>query len=342
LAAATQHIAIKKRLFLVLLGIFVVIMIGTNGYYMLYGGQSGFLDCMYMTVISLTGVGYGEVLQVTGNVPAQIFTMILITFGMGVIFYGISTMTALIVEGELSGILKRQKMQKDISKLKGHYIVCGGGETGRPLISELISNRESVVLIEQDQKNIDLCRNIGEICYIAGDATEDENLTTAGIDKAKGIVVCLPSDKDCLYVTMTARILNRKLRIVSRMMDPKHETKLKIAGADRVVSPNAIGALRMASEMIRPTVVDFLDKMLRSSQGTLRFNELTLSEAGVFSGKTIGESGIKDKFKLLIVAVKEEQGSISFNPPPSLGLKGGTTLIVMGDVADIQKAKKAC
>jgi len=342
MAASTQHMAIKKRLFVVLLGIFVVVMVGTSGYYMLYGGKSGFLDCLYMTVISLTGVGYGEVFQVTGNVPAQIFTMILITFGMGVIFYGISAMTALIVEGELSGILKRQKMQKDISKLKGHYIICGGGETGRPLIAELISNKESIVLIEQDQKRIDLCRIIGDIYHIAGDATEDENLTAAGIDKAAGIIVCLPSDKDCLYVTMTARILNRELRIISRMSDRKHEAKLKIAGADGVVSPNAIGALRMASKMIRPTVVDFLDQMLRSSQGTLRFNELTLSDGGVFSDKTIGESGIKDKFGLLIVAIKGEQGTISFNPSSSMRLKGGITLIVMGDVADIEKAKKVC
>ena len=185
MATATQHMTIKKRLFLVLLGIFIVVMAGTNGYYILYGGQSGFLDCMYMTVISLTGVGYGEVLQVTGNVPAQIFTMILITFGMGIIFYGISTMTALIVEGELSGILKRQKMQKHISKLKGHYIVCGGGETGLPLIAELINNRESVVLIEQDPKQIQRIKPIGDICHVEGDATEDQNLIVAGIDNRR-------------------------------------------------------------------------------------------------------------------------------------------------------------
>ena len=342
MSATKQHRAIKKRLFVVLLGIFIVVMAGTNGYYMLYGGHSKFLDCMYMTVISLTGVGYGEVLQVTGNVPAQIFTMVLITFGMGVIFYGISAMTALIVEGELSGILKRQRMQKDISKMKNHYIVCGGGETGRPLISELLSNREAVVLIEQDQAHIDLVRDICDIPYIEGDATEDQNLIAAGIETAAGIVVCLPSDKDCLYVTMTARMLNRKLRIISRMADQKHEAKLRIAGADGVVSPNAIGALRMASEMIRPTAVDFLDQMLRSSGGTLRFNQLPLSETGAFSDRSIGESGIKDKYRLLIVGLKEEEGNISFNPPPTKVLKCGMKLIVMGDVADIQKAKKIC
>ena len=334
--------SIKKRLFLVLLGIFFVVMAGTNGYYLLFGGQSGFIDCMYMTVISLTGVGYGEVLQVTGNVPAQIFTMILITFGMGIILYGISAMTALIVEGELSGILKRQKMQKDISKMKDHYIVCGGGETGLPLISELVSNKESVVLIEQDPKQLERLESIGDITYIAGDATEDENLVAAGVGKAAGIIVCLPSDKDCLYVTMTARMLNRNMRIISRMTDRKHEAKLRIAGANGVVSPNAIGALRMASEMIRPTVVDFLDKMLRSSQGTLRLNELVLSENGTFSGKTIRESGIKDKFGLLIVGIREKQGTITFNPPPSLALGVGSTLIVMGEVTNLKKAKNIC
>ena len=342
MTTANHHMSIKKRLFLVLLGIFFVVMAGTNGYYLLFGGQSGFIDCMYMTVISLTGVGYGEVLQVTGNVPAQIFTMILITFGMGIILYGISAMTALIVEGELSGILKRQKMQKDISKMKDHYIVCGGGETGLPLISELVSNKESVVLIEQDPKQLERLESIGEITYIAGDATEDENLVAASVGKAAGIIVCLPSDKDCLYVTMTARMLNRNMRIISRMTDRKHEAKLRIAGANGVVSPNAIGALRMASEMIRPTVVDFLDKMLRSSQGTLRLNELVLSENGTFSGKTIRESGIKDKFGLLIVGIREKQGTITFNPPPSLALGVGSTLIVMGEVTNLKKAKNIC
>ena len=121
-------------------------------------------------------------------------------------------------------------MQKDISKMKNHYIVCGGGETGRPLISELLSNGEEVVLIEQDRTHIDLVRGICDIPYIEGDATEDQNLIAAGIETAAGIVVCLPSDKDCLYVTMTARMLNRKLRIISRMADQKHEAKLRIAG----------------------------------------------------------------------------------------------------------------
>jgi len=332
---------IKKRLLFVVLAVFIVTMGGTIGYYLLYAGKTSFIDCMYMTVISLTGVGYGEIIAVTGNVPAQIFTMALIVFGMGIIFYGISALAAMIIEGDLSGILRRQKMVKEIKKLKDHYIVCGGGETGRPLIAELLKNMKTVVLIEASKASIELCKSLGELHYIAGDATDDQNLIAAGIANAEGIIVCLPSDKDCLYVTMTARMFNRKVRIISRMTNAKHRAKLKKAGADGIVSPNAIGALRMASEMIRPTVVDFLDTMLRSEEGALRISQLTVSENGTLEGKTVRDSGIKDRFNLLILGIKKEEGEIQFNPPPSHSLEKGTILILMGDVADMERARKA-
>ena len=331
---------IRKRLFFVLLAIFFVTMGGATGYFLLYGGKSGFIDCLYMTVISLTGVGYGEVFVVTGNVPAQIFTMVLITCGMGIIFYGISALAAWIIEGDLSGILRKKKMLKEIKKLRNHYIVCGGGETGRPLIAELVKNMKTIVLIETSEDMIEQCKSVCDLLYVQGDATEDQNLIAAGIANAAGIIVCLPSDKDCLYVTMTARMFNKNLRIISRMANPKHKAKLKMVGADAIVSPNAIGALRMASEMIRPTVVDFLDKMLRSKAGTLRINEITISENSAVEGKRIGESKIKEKFRLLILGIKEGPDDIAFNPPVSQILKKGMTLIIMGDVADMKRAKQ--
>ena len=135
---------IRKRLYFVLLAIFVVISAGSIGYYILFDGKPKFMDCIFMTVISLTSVGYGEILQVTGNATAQIFTMILITFGMGILLYGMSSLTALLVEGDLSGMLRKKQIDKQIKKLNNHYIVCGGGETGCPLIAELIKNREQV------------------------------------------------------------------------------------------------------------------------------------------------------------------------------------------------------
>lgn len=332
---------IRKRLFLVLLAIFFVTMGGSTGYFLLYGGESKFIDCLYMTVISLTGVGYAEIIKVTGNVPAQIFTMVLIVFGMGIIFYGISALAAWIIEGDLSGILRKKKMLKEIKKLKNHYIVCGGGETGQPLIAELVKNMKTTVLIDSSEDMIEKYKSAYDLPYVQGDATDDQNLIAAGIAKAAGIIVCLPSDKDCLYVTMTARMFNKKLRIISRMANPKHKAKLKLVGADAIVSPNAIGALRMASEMIRPTVVDFLDKMLRSKAGTLRINEITISENSAVEGTPIGESKIKEKFGLLILGIKEGTDDTAFNPPASRILKKGMTLIMMGDVADIKRAAQA-
>jgi len=332
---------IRRRLIFLVLTIVIVIMLGSIGYYILFEGNQKFIDCMYMTVISVTSVGYGEILTVTGNVAAQIFTMILITFGMGVILYGISTLTVIMVEGGLSGIIRKRKMAKEINKLSGHHIVCGGGETGRPLVSELIKNRETVVLIEKDISQIEHCKDIDELLYIQGDASEDQNLIDAGIARAAGILICLPSDKDNLYITMTARMLSPSVRIVCRMTDPKLEPKLKKAGANQVVSPNFIGALRMASEMIRPTVVDFLDSMMRSRKGVLRINQITISENSGLSETTIMRSGIRDRYNLLILGVKHGKEEIEFNPGPSFVLKPGMILIVMGEIDDVEKARRA-
>ncbi|MDA8404414.1 MAG: potassium channel family protein, partial [Desulfobacteraceae bacterium] len=288
---------IKKRLYLILASIFLIVVIGSLGYYLLFNGHEKLIDCIFMTVISLTTVGYGEVIAVTGNPPAQIFTMVLITFGMGVILYGISTLTAILIEGELTDILRKRKMQKAIEKLSNHYILCGGGETGRPLLCELAKSRELIVLIESDKNHIDLSLElVPGLLYIEGDATDDQNLIKAGIKDASGIIIAIPWDRDNLYITMSARMLNPSIRIVTRMTDPKIEPKFRKAGADSVVSPNFIGALRMASEMIRPAAVDFLDQMLRSGEGNLRIHELTIRPHSPLAGKTISESGLKNKF----------------------------------------------
>jgi len=331
---------IKKRLYFLLVVMFLVFLIGSFGYYLLFGGRYDFIDYVYMTVISLTSVGYGEVIEVSGNRKAQIFTMVLITFGMGVIVYSLSTLTALLIEGDLTGILRKKKMKQQIGKLHHHHIVCGGGQTGRPLLSELSKNREQFVLIEKDLKKIESCAMGEDLLCIEGDATDDQLLMDAGIDKAAGIIITLPSDKDNLYITMTARMLRSDIRIVSRMTDSRMAEKFKNAGADRVVSPNTIGALRMASEMIRPTVVDFLDTMLRSQQGNLRIHEINIEKHSSMEGKPISASGLKDKFGLLILGLRSTSGSIQFNPPSSEVLTNGTTLIVMGEVENITAARK--
>ncbi|MBW1892269.1 MAG: potassium channel protein [Deltaproteobacteria bacterium] len=330
---------INKRLKLLMVAILLIFLSGSIGYYIIFGGTEKFIDCVYMTVISLTSVGYGEVFKISGNITAQVFTMVLITFGMGIILYALSSLTALLIEGELRGILRKNKMKKQINKIKNHYIVCGGGRTGTPLLEELIKSGEEVVLIELDTKKLDSFNKIDGLLSVEGDATDDQNLMDAGIEKAAGILITLPSDKDNLFVTMSARMLNKKIRIITRMNDQKLEAKMKKAGANSVVSPDSIGAMRMASEILRPTVVNFLDTMLRSKQGVLRIHELNVSDHSTLAGKKISESGLKDKFELLILGLKENNQDIIFNPLSSHILETDTKLIVLGKVADIARLK---
>jgi voltage-gated potassium channel len=232
-------------------------------------------------------------------------------------------------------------MEKRIKKLKNHYIVCGGGETGRQILAELIKSKEQVVLIEQDADRIERCSSMYDLLYVKGDATDDKNLLAAGVAQAAGIIISLPSDKDTLYVTMTARMLNKKMRIISSMVDQNLEPKLKKAGANSVVSSNYIGALRMASEMIRPTVVEFLDRMLRSRHGNLRIHELAISESSDIVGKKISESGLKDKFDLLVLGRRYATEEIEFNPSHLQVIEAGMKLIVMGEIENIDRVKKA-
>lgn len=329
---------IKKRLYILLTSILLTIMGGGTGYYAIFMGERSFLDCVYMTVISLTSVGYGEVVPVTGNPLAQFYTMGLLIFGMGIILYAISSFTAILIEGELSGMLRRNKMERKIRSLKRHYIVCGGGETGLPLIEEIVKNKEEAVLIDFDPDSAAHHQFRDSILYIRGDATDDHNLISAGIDHAAGIIISLPSDKDNLYITMTARMLNPKIRIISRMTNPKMRDKLIKAGADGVVSPNFIGALRMASEMLRPVTVSFLDTMLRSGDGTIRIHDVQITGKSHFSGKKIIDLSLNKKHDLLLLGLKTDSEML-FNPSEETELKEGMTLIVMGKSADISKAK---
>jgi voltage-gated potassium channel len=331
---------IKRRFILIVVAVFCVIMAGSLGYYIIYQGESSFMDCLFMTVISLTTVGYGEVTAVTGNIAAEVFTMILITFGMGIILYGISTLTASIIEGELSGMLRKKKMEKEISKLSNHYIVCGGGETGRPVIAELVKNGETVVLIEKDEESIERCKEIEDLLYIKGDAADDASLTAAGIDKAAGIIVTLSSDKDNLFTTMSARMLNSRVRIISRVINKSLEPKMRRAGANGVVSPNYIGALRLASEMIRPAAVDFLDSMLRSSRGNLRIHQINVSDQSPLVGKSLRAGGLKEDYELLVLGVRHRNREMAFNPPPEMVLEKGMSLIVMGETANIARVRQ--
>lgn len=323
-----------RRLIFALLIILLANLVGVIGYQVIEGWN--LTDSLFMTVITLATVGYGETHPLS---PAgRIFTISLILLGVGGLTYGITAATAFVVEGSLTGIIGRKKMETDIKKLKDHIILCGLGETGRYVAEELLKVRVPFVIIDRVRDRIKQFEKIGSILYIEGDATADETLLQAGIHEAKGLVTALPQDPDNLFVTLTARGLNPKLRIVAKLVEPQSRPKLVKAGADSIVCPDSIGGLRMASEMIRPTVVSFLDRMLRASGDAARVEEAKIPAGSKFINLTLSESRIYDKTGLVVIAVARD-GNFELNPAPNTQLREGDGLIVCGSVEQLQRLR---
>ena len=217
----------------------------------LIGPEATYFDCFYMTIITLSTVGYGETIDLTGNTPARVFTIILILVGMSNLIFVLTAITSSIIDGQLNRYLRRRRMKKTIGNLDEHLIVCGAGNTGHHIIQELYNTKKDFVVIEENEEVFeDLQNKFLDIICIHGDATKDETLEMAGVDKAKAIAAVLPYDKDNLFLTITAKQLNPKIRIISKIMNLENKRKLIRAGASSIVPPQFIGALRLVSEMV--------------------------------------------------------------------------------------------
>jgi len=322
----------------------IVYGVGTTGYYLLGQGRWSISDCLYMTVISLTTVGYGEILRGLNQVPyARLFTGVLLVTGAGIALYFVSVLTTFLVEGVFLQLRRSRKMKKLIEKLKNHIIVCGVGDTGQHIIRELVATQWAFVAIDSDPAKIQASREAYPSApLIEGDATSDRVLMEARIEHAHGIVATLPSDAGNLYVVVTARGLNPKLRIVSRAIDPLAVRKLEVAGAQSVVSVNRIGGLRMVSEMIRPSVTNFLDKMMHDKDKNLRFEEVIIPAGSPLVDKRLAQSDIRTERNLLIVAAKDPQsGEYTYSPGPQFLLCAGMTLILIGETAAVQRLRRS-
>ncbi len=292
-----------------------------------------------MVIITLASVGYGEVHPLTPN--GRIFTMFLILGGTGILVYAVSSFTAFIVEGNLTDVLRRKKMQKQIAALRDHYIICGAGLTGRYCIEELHRTKRQFVVIERNAEKICALIEQGVLC-VQGDASHDITLRQAGIELASGLVSVLGTDAENLFVVFTAKRLKSDLRIVSKATEKESEQKLRLAGADGVVTPKSIGGLRMASELIRPNVTSFLDKMLRLENRTIRVDEVPVVAGSRLAGKTLGETGLLDQQAFSVVAITENGANgYRFNPSRDAVLAEGQTIVVVGDIAAIDAARSA-
>ena len=310
----------------------LVFVLGVVGYSIIGGSEYGLIDAIYMTMITLTTVGYGEVIDLSGNPQGRLFTTALLVIGVGSFVYFFSNFTAFIVEGNLDRILWRRRMRRSLNALDHHYIICGAGRTGRHMIHELVATERPFVLIDIDEQRARalLDELHTQFPIIVGDATDDEVLRNAGIDRAIGLCAALSSDKDNLLITMTARMVRTDLRIVARCTDQKISQKLQRAGANAVVSPNMIGGLRLVSELVRPDAVSFLDTMLRDQEKRLRIEEVSLAEGAKAIGRRVGELRRDDIEGLLIIAVRSmATDKWSFHPPDELELEAGHSLVFM-------------
>jgi voltage-gated potassium channel len=330
----------QKRLLISLAILVVVILVGIAGL-RLIDSRYNLIDSLYMTVITIFGIGYREIHEPI-TVRAKIFIATMIMIGVGTIALTTASLTAFILEGQLAQYFRRQKMQKEINKLKNHYIICGAGATGSYVVDEFVKMRNDFVLVDTSEESIHKLRDeSSDFPHVIGDATQDAVLLKAGIERAKGIVAVLPEDKDNLFVVITARGLNKNIRIVAKAIEEETTRKLIKVGADSVVSPTAIGGLRIASVMLRPTVVSFLDTMMRDAEMTLRVEEVTIEEDSSFIGKTIAEVDIGKKTGAIIVAIKDgATGKQKFNPPSSTALKTNDVLIMIGSIEQVQVLKQ--
>jgi len=329
---------ITRQLAFAALSFVVVGLIGTAGYHVLGSGHWSYEDCLYMTLITLSTVGYGEVLTGMDQVPgARAWTVLLIVLGSGSLVFFVSSLTAFIVDSDLRGVLRLKRMQKSIDSLKDHIIVVGIGATGIHVATELHLTKVPFVVIDTDEERLrhHALETLPGMLYVHGDATDDHVLHQAGIERAKGLAATLPDDKDNVFVTVTARALSSNLRIVAKMTADSAEPKLRRAGANGIVSPSLIGGMRLVSEIIRPSVVRFLDVMLREREETLRFEEVAIPEKSSLNGARLDQTDIRQQTKALVLAVHNADGSYTYNPEANFVLGPGMKLLVLGEVNDI-------
>ena len=321
-----------RRLVVALLVLVSLVAIGSVGFWLLGHGRWQLAECAYMTVITLSTVGFGELSQMHEVPGARPLTIALIVSGVGALAYVQGNLTALLVEGVIGQALRRNRMKNAIAKLERHVVVCGAGSTGKHVIEELVATGTPFVVIDRDVAHLErLSEDLanGRMLYVHGDATDDHALVAA-----------LTHDKDNLFVTLSARYLNANARIVSKIVEDHAGAKMIKAGATSVVNPAMIGGRRMASELVRPEVNEFLDQMLRDKTKNLRIEECIVPEKSSYVGISLKDSPIRRETKLLVIAVRDKERTFVYNPDPEFIIAGGTTLIVMGDTDSVTKLRK--
>ena len=326
-----------NNLKIALMIIVTLILAGTIGFHYIEGWNV--LESFYTTVMTLTTIGYGDFAPKTKG--GMLFTVLLVVFGVGTMLYTVGLVSQIMVEGRLTMLLGRGKMEKTIDKMKNHYIVCGCGRIGYLICRELAAEKVDFVVVDN---NPEVIQKIGEegFVYFRGDAIHDKCLIGAGIKRAKGIVCVLPSDAQNLYVILTAKELNPDIWILSRSEEEESEHRLLRAGANRVMSPYTLGGTRMAMAILRPAMLDFIEITTRRQSLELRMDELEICDGSPLIGKSLEDSEIRQRYGLIIVAVKKDSGKMIFNPVANYVIQRGDKLIALGEDENVSKFSQVC
>jgi len=326
---------LRKRLVLSAALIALIVSFGTIGYMGIE--EWDFIDSLYMTIITLTTVGFKEVNDL--SLSGRIFTIVLLIGGVGTVFYTLGIGAKIIVEGELQEVYGRRRLEKKLKELRDHYIVCGYGRMGKIVARELKHEKLKFAIIEKNGVILDADEKNGTL-IIQGDATRDDLLKRVGIEHAKCLISVLPTDAENLYVVLSARGLKPDLLIVARAGEEGSEQKLLRAGADRVVSPYHIGGLRMAHSVLKPAVVDFIEFATKSGNIDLQIEEIIIQEGSQLVNQSLDECGIGRDLGIIIVAIKQKTGEMKFNPTFRTAMQVGDTLIAVGETSKLAVLEK--
>jgi voltage-gated potassium channel len=330
-------LVLTHKLKLTLFILFTVLIVATLGFYFIEDWSM--IDSFYTAVTTMATVGYGDFTPKTTE--GKIFTVFIIVFGVGTMLYSFSLITEGIVESRLSRMLGRGKLQKIIEKMNNHYIICGCGRIGFLICRELASEKVPFVIIDNNPEILQKIQEEGFV-YCKGDATQDKVLIEAGIKRAKGIVCVLPTDAENLYVILTAKELKHDIYILSRSEEEESEHRLIRAGADRVMSPYTLGGMRMAMAIMRPAMLDFIEITTRRQSLELRMEEISVCDHSPIIGQSLEESGIRQRYGLIIVAVKKDTGKMIFNPLANYVIAKGDRLIAMGEDENVKRFAEVC
>lgn len=325
-----------KKVLIITLIFLALLLVGTFGY--MITENLSFWMGLYLTIITVFTVGYGDVVPI--HPAGRIFTALLVISSVSFVMFIFSKITENMVDGELRGIYKRRRMNKEIARLRDHYIVCGFGRIGQEICRIFHEYRSPFLVIEKDDQ---MQQQLEELQYVwlKGDASDDEVLQQAGIERAKGLISVVASDADNLYITLTARELNPELFIMARSSgSPGVETKLKRAGASKVISPYSFGARAMAHLIVRPTVSDFIALTMHAGELGLTMDELRVTPSSTLAGKNLIESGIRKRYDVIVVAIKRHDGEMLFNPKPDSVIMGGDILILLGASEQVSALSK--